>query len=65
MSDQTKINVDVYGTTAPTAAKFGAGVSDLAGVKQATGARSDLSDRQSTTPESINGNLQYRPTPKR
>jgi hypothetical protein len=56
--------VDVYGSNGPDAAKFGKGVSDLVGVKQATNARSNLSDRQSTMKESIDSNLQYKPTPK-
>jgi hypothetical protein len=56
---QPKIeSVDTYRGDAPAAAKFGQGVSDIAGVKQATDARSNLSDRQSTRPESIDSNLQ-------
>ena len=60
-----KINVDVYGNTAPAAAKFGEGVSDLKGVNEATSARSNLSDKQSRMPELIDKDLRYTPAAKR
>jgi hypothetical protein len=48
MSNNNDIRVDVYGTDAPDAAKFGKGATTLAEVKQATQARVDLSKNQST-----------------
>jgi hypothetical protein len=64
MTKPTTINVDTYGQAAPKAARFGEGVSDIAGVKQATTARDNLSTRQSTTmptTESIPDRMQYKP----
>ena len=49
MTKEVKIeSIDVYRSNAPAAAKFGPGVSDLAGIREATNARTNLSNRQST-----------------
>lgn len=54
--------VDTYqGAETPDAAKFGVGVSDLAGAQQAADARRAVSERLSNGPESIDRDLQYRP----
>jgi|HubBroStandDraft_6_1064221.scaffolds.fasta_scaffold249163_1 hypothetical protein len=57
-------SVDVYGSNGPDAATFGKGARDLAGIREATTARDNLSTRQSTTmptTESIPDRMQYKP----
>jgi hypothetical protein len=54
MSDKLKtlsdeILVNVYGRQAPKAARFGVGAQTLRDVEEATQARRDLSEQQSTT----------------
>ena len=48
-TEKPEILVSVYGTDAPAAAKFGEGATTFAEVQQATEARRELSDQQSTT----------------
>jgi hypothetical protein len=48
-TEKPKILVNVYGTDAPRAAKFGEGATTLSEVERATEARRELSDQQSTT----------------
>jgi hypothetical protein len=43
-------SIDTYGSNAPKAARFGEGATDLAGIHEATTARSNLSTRRSTIP---------------
>jgi hypothetical protein len=48
MSDNPTIRVDVYGQKPPKAATFGRGATNLAQINEATEARRNLSNRQST-----------------
>jgi hypothetical protein len=48
-SKPSTVLVDTYGAGAPVAAKFGRGATSLAEIQQATDARRDLSNAQSTT----------------
>jgi hypothetical protein len=47
-TEKSEILVNVYGTDAPDAAKFGVGATTLAEIERATEARRELSDQQST-----------------
>ena len=48
MSNKDEILISVYGRNAPAAARFGVGASTLREIEEATAARRELSDAQST-----------------